>query len=265
LYEKDESVFTHLQTQRENPYFFSWKKLPKNVLFERFLEGIIWDYDLVIIAIPAQFVVTSLEALKKNFKPGVIFLNLSKWINNKTLQTIGEWLTDALWSIDYHYSVLSGGMIADELVLGRKLWADIAASSVEIWEKLRELFVWDNLDIHLTQASTKSVELFGAIKNIMAICIWYYMWKWESYSTLWYYMCKLLDEEKALISLLKGWEYFEFSDYSLWGDIVASCFGNARNRLLWELLWQWNSAEEALRIMKGENKTAEWKRYYAME
>jgi hypothetical protein len=23
LYEKDESVFTHLQTQRENPYFFS--------------------------------------------------------------------------------------------------------------------------------------------------------------------------------------------------------------------------------------------------
>ncbi len=115
------------------------------------------------------------------------------------MQTIGEWLEEKLEWIDYNYSVLSGWMIAGELVEQKILWADIAIINRDIWEKLQELFQSENLKINLTQASTKSVELFGALKNITAISIWYYMWKWLAYSSLGYYLCKLLEEEKELI------------------------------------------------------------------
>ncbi len=279
LYEKDESIFQHLQTKRENPYFFQWVSLPKNIFFEKNIEENIWEYDLIIVAIPAQFVVSFITSLKDTLKSWVTILNLSKWINNTTLQTIGEWLESTLEWIDYNYAVLSGWMIAGELVDKKILWADIAIKTVgdeyfhsktvgyecirTLPENLKSLFQSENLKINLTQASTQSVELFGALKNITAISIWYYMWKWLAYSSLWYYLCKLLEEEKELIKILWGGEYFEFSDYSLWGDIIATCFWNSRNRYLWELLGKWNTAEEALDIMKQENKTSEW--YYTLK
>ncbi len=276
LYERDEGVFESLKTKRENPYFFEWVKLPGNIMFEENVEENIWEYDLIIVAIPAQFVINSIANFKEKLKSWVTILNLSKWINNETLQTIGEWLEAALTpnlsfggegeaqDFYYNYAVLSGWMIAGELVEQKILGADIAIKTVgyecirTLPENLKQIFQSENLKINITKASTKSVELFGALKNITAISIWYYMWKWLAYSSLWYYLCKLLEEEKELIKILWGWEYFEFSDYSLGWDIVATCFWNSRNRYLWELLWKWNSAEEALEIMKQENKTAEW-------
>jgi len=262
VYERNPEVFESLKNKRENPYFFKWVKLPENISFENNIEENIWEYDLIIVAIPAQFVVTSVAHFKEKLKSWVTILNLSKWINNKSLQTIWEWLEAKLAWVDYNYAVLSGGMIAGELVEEKILWADIAINNREVWEKLETLFQSENLKINLTKASTKSVELFGALKNITAMSIWYYMWKWLAYSSLGYYLCKLLEEEKELIKILGWGEYFEFSDYSLGWDIVATCFWNSRNRYLWELLGKWNSAEKALEVMKAENKTAEW--YYTL-
>ena len=258
LYEKDETVFNSLKTKRENPYFFEWVKLPENILFEENLEEDIWNYDLVIIAIPAQFVVWFLAWFKKQYKKDVIFLNLSKGINNETLETIGEWIERELVWIDYHYSVLSGWMIAGELVEQKILWADIAITDTTKWEELKALFESEKLAINLTCATTKSVELFGALKNLVALSIGYYMWKWLSHSSLGYYLCKLLEEEKELITLLDWGEYFDFSDYSLGGDIIATCFWNSRNRYLGELVWSWKDVESALDQMKQEKKTSEW-------
>lgn len=258
LYERDEKVFENLKAQRENPYFFKWIKLPENILFEENIEENIWEYDLIIVAIPAQFVIWSVSAFKEELKPWVTILNLSKWINNETLKTIWEWLEEKLDWLDYCYSVLSWWMIAWELVEEKILGADIAIENKKIWSELKTLFQSEKLDINLTEASTKSVELFWALKNITAISTGYYMWKWLAYSSLGYYLCRLLEEEKELIKLLWWGEYFEFSDYSLGWDIVATCFGNSRNRYLWELLWKWYSAVKALEIMKQENKSSEW-------
>jgi len=62
-------------------------------------------------------------------------------------------------------------MIAGELVEQKILGADIAINNREIGSKLQKLFQSENLKINLTKASTKSVELFGALKNITAISI----------------------------------------------------------------------------------------------
>ena len=258
VYERDEGVFNSLKTKRENPYFFKWTQLPENIMFEENVEENIWEYDLIIVAIPAQFVIVSVANFREKLKSWVTILNLSKGINNETLQTIWEWLEERLEWKDYNYWVLSGWMIAGELVEQKILGADIAINNREIGSKLQKLFQSENLKINLTKASTKSVELFGALKNITAISIWYYMWKWLAYSSLWYYLCRLLEEEKELIKILGWGEYFEFSDYSLGWDIIATCFWNSRNKYLWELLGKWNSAEKALEIIKKENKTAEW-------
>jgi len=46
----------------------------------------------------------------------VTILNLSKGIDNQSLQTVSEKLSDVLKGVDYSYVYLAGGMIAAELV-----------------------------------------------------------------------------------------------------------------------------------------------------
>jgi glycerol-3-phosphate dehydrogenase len=45
--------------------------------------------------------------MKPHLKSGVIFLNLSKGIDNTTLRTVSDILQDELGGFDYHYAVLS--------------------------------------------------------------------------------------------------------------------------------------------------------------
>ena len=106
-YEKDSFVLENLKTKRENPYFFSWIKLWENVFFLDNLEKLS-EFDLIIVAIPAQFVWSFIDEIKLNLKPWVTILNLSKWIDNKTLKTISDILKEKLWDFSYSYAILSG-------------------------------------------------------------------------------------------------------------------------------------------------------------
>ena len=48
-----------------------------------------------------------------------------------------------------------------------------------------------------------------------------------------------------------------FTDYALGGDIIATCFGNSRNRLLGNMLGQGENINEALEKLASQKKIAE--------
>ncbi len=257
-YEKDEKVFKYLKENNSHPYFFWDAKLPNNIKFIDNLQEVIPEIDLIISVIPCQFATKAIEDIKDYLKEWVTILNLAKWINNKTLETLWDSFKRVLPKlINYNYADLSGGMIASELVEMKQLWADIAIENKEIWLKLKKLFESDNLEINLINSGIKNLELYGALKNIIAIIIWYYEWQWNEVSTLSYYFCKLYEELKDLIVLLWWEKDINFSNYALWGDLITTCFGNSRNRYFWKLLWSWKTLEETLEIFKQENKIAE--------
>ncbi len=256
-YEKDEIVFSHVKENNSHPYFFDGVKLPNNIEYVD-VEDVLSDMDVVIIAIPAQFIAMSFEGLKSKLKPGVTLVNLSKWINNQTLQTTWESLSEILWNLEYNYSVLAGGMIASELVEWNILGADIVTWNYGLGKQLEDLFWSDSLDINLIEWSTKNTELYSSLKNIFAIIIWYYEGQWLWKSSIWYYTCKVYKEIDDLIKLLGGTSGWKFSDYANWWDLIATCFWKSRNRYLWELLWSWKNIAQVLEIMASENKLSEW-------
>lgn len=259
-YEKDEMVLQNLKTTRENPYFFSGTKLWENVIFLDNLEKLS-DFDLIIIAIPAQFVGSFIGGIKNNLKSGVTFLNLSKGVDNKTLQTPGDILSKELSDFDYHYAILSWWMIASELVEEKILWAQIGCKNEEISQKLQKLFQNEKLNISLSQ-NTKNIELFGSLKNIFALQMWYLEAKGLWMSSIGYHFCELYKELPILLALLWGNENIDFSDFSLGWDLIATCFWNSRNRYFGNLVGQWKSAFEAEQILKNEKKHAEG--YYTL-
>jgi glycerol-3-phosphate dehydrogenase len=219
------------------------------------------EFDLIIIAIPAQFIWNFIIENKKNFNPWVIFLNLSKWIDNKTLKTTGDILSEQLNGFEYIYAVLSGWMIASELVEWKMLWAQIWCKNREILLKLKNLFESNKLKIN-TLNDVRNIELIWSLKNVFALYIWYLESKWFWMSSIWYYFCELYKELPMLLKEF-GWEEnINFSDFFLGGDLIATCFGDSRNRYFWKIVWEGKSPKEAEEILKQEKKHAEW--YYTI-
>ena len=242
---------------REHPYFFTWYKLPINIKVINSYNSIIWYIDLLILAIPAQFIQNAIQWLGKKLKPWVTILNLAKWIDITNNMTISQLIKKEFGIFDYNYAILSGWMIAKEVVEWKQIWGDLGIKNKEIWEKIKNLFACDYFKVILRD-DVLNIELYGSLKNIMAIITGYYEWKWNNASTVWYYLLKFYNEIKEII-VLYGWnKTLDFSYYSLGWDMIATCFWDSRNRYFWRLLWEWNSVQEVLDILRSEKKHAEW-------
>lgn len=243
---------------RKSPYFYTDYVFPDNIKIIDELGENVAMMDIILFIIPNQFIWASISWLQQNLKDGVILINLSKWINNQTLETVSDTLKRSITQKSYYYAVLSGWMIASELYNDMPLGADIWTSSEDIIPTLMRLFYSQSLDINIV-SDYKKVELFGAFKNIAALYTWYYEWKWLSYSSIGFYLCRLLRELEFLVWHMSGdLRTSSFPDYSYGGDIIATCFGNSRNRYLGKLVGSWMPILDALTQLKSENKHAEW-------
>lgn len=255
-FELNNDIVTSLKETRNHPFFFEGYKLPDNIEVLDDYDSIIWEVDLLIIAIPAQFIKWSIDLFKDKLKSWVTILNLAKGIDIRTNNPISKVFAEKLWDFNYNYSVLSGWMIASEVVEWKKIWADIAIKNSDTWNLIKKLFENDNLKIKIVP-DVLNVELYGSLKNIMAIMVWYYEWRGDDKSSIGFYLVNFYDEMKEIIKIY-GWNSeIDFSYYSLWWDIIATCFWNSRNRYFGQLLWSWKNINEILEQLKNENKHAE--------
>jgi len=259
LYDKDQNIINKLQENRQHPYFFEWFKLSKNIVIESNIDEKISDFDLIFLIIPAQFVKSAIEELKDKLKKWVILINCAKWIDNSSCQTISQIISIVMKRRKYTYWVLSWWMIAQEVVENKTVGADLWVSNLKNWKIVKNLLESKTFYINLSKKIIE-IELFGSLKNVLAIIIWYHIGKWEQYSTIWYHAVNYFNECKNIIKIfvskfkfLKRVPKINFGMYSLWWDIIATCFGHSRNREFGELIGKWMPVKDAINFME-ENK-----------
>jgi glycerol-3-phosphate dehydrogenase (NAD(P)+) len=255
--EKNPEIFKTLESSRLHPYFFPGAILRENIKLLKNINTILPEIDIIISVIPCQFTGTAFEEIKTFLKEWVTILNLSKGINNQSLKVVSETLAETLKNQKYSYAYLAGGMISEELVLGMPLGADIACQEEWAGEILRNLFQSEKLDIHLIVWNTKNTELSAALKNIVALVLWYYEGLWYGASSLGRVLVALLKEMELLSGMLAGETELRFTDYAWGGDIIATCFGASRNRQLGNMLGKNISLQDALQELKSQKKIAE--------
>jgi len=256
-YEINKTIFDLINQNREHPFFFPWYKLPENIELIDNYDSIIWEIDLLIIAIPTQFISSSIEWFKDKIKSWITILNLSKWIDISSNNLVSKLFSERLNWLNFNYWVLSWWMISSELVEWKFLWADLWINDFKIWEKIKSLLENNNFRIELRK-DILNIELYWSFKNIMAIMVGYYEWIWYWSSSIWAKLVEYYSEVSKIIGLYWWNKELDFSYYSLGWDIIATCFWNSRNRYLWKLLWSWKYIKEALEILKSENKHSEW-------
>lgn len=194
----DRRQLQQIAKNRENKKFLPGYKLPKTLIFEPDDKRIMAGADLIVSAVPCQFMRQVWNRLKDYVPEGVPIVSVAKGIENDTLLRPTQILADVLdegrathpssATADYggqardegrgtkeerrktRYAVLSGPTISDELARKLPATACVAAVDEALAKKVQHIFsdgipwlrVYTNTDV-------VGVELAGAMKNIIAI------------------------------------------------------------------------------------------------
>lgn len=255
LFDTDIELIDSLKNKKRHLYHFNQVSLSENIKPTSDLKECVEDSDLIILAIPSSVVRKCIENIKPFITKNVKILNFSKGLEPETHKRISEVISELI--PNSKYAILSGGMIAEDVIECKKLSATIASEDKVFLEELFNMFKSNYLDV-IKSDDVMGVELCGPLKNVIAIYIGILQGLESSKEIINKNLEKFSNESKSLAVKLGGKEE-TFSDISpaWYGDLIISCFGNSRNRALGIEIGKGGNVEEIINKMKSENKIVE--------
>ena len=163
----DPDQLAQFENARENTKFLPGYKIPDALVFEPADNRIFTGADLVVSAVPCQFMRTVWKRLKKHFPTDLPVVSVAKGIENTTLLRPTQILADIL-NNNIKTAVLSGPTIADELVRKLPATACVAGYDLKFAAEVQYTFNTDWFRVY-TNNDLIGVELAAACKNVIAI------------------------------------------------------------------------------------------------
>jgi glycerol-3-phosphate dehydrogenase (NAD(P)+) len=232
-----------IESGRENKKFLPGYKLPEQLVFESDDKRIMAGADLIVSAVPCQFMRQIWERLKKHFPKNVPVVSVTKGIENDTLLCPSQIIADVLGA-EIKCVVLSGPTISDELARKLPATATVACSDEELAKEIQYTFSTPWLRVY-TNTDVVGVELAGAMKNVIAIAAGVLDGMGAGNNA----KAALLSRGLAEITRLGvacGARPLTFAGLSGLGDLVTTCISpSGRNRSFGERVGKGQTVEQA--------------------
>jgi len=167
MWSYDAEQLEQIKQNRENKRFLPGYKLPNALVFEPEDERIMKGANLIVSAVPCQFMRRIWTRLQSYVPKDVPIVSVAKGIENDTLLRPTQILVDVLGE-GVRCVVLSGPTISDELARKLPATACAACSDEELARDVQHTFSAPWLRVY-TNTDIVGVELAGAMKNIIAI------------------------------------------------------------------------------------------------
>ena len=165
----DREQLAEIEQHRENRKFLPGYKLSKELAFESDDGRIMAGADLIVSAVPCQFIRRVWDRLKDHVPADVPIVSVAKGIENETLLRPTQIIAGILGlAQDTRLAVLSGPTIADELARKLPATACAAAREKELAGQIQHTFSMSWFRVY-TNTDLVGVELAGAMKNVIAI------------------------------------------------------------------------------------------------
>ena len=259
----DRRQLEQIAHNRENKKFLPGYILPKELEFEPDDKRAISSADLIVSAVPCQYMRQIWNRLKEHVPEGVPIVSVAKGIENDTLLRPTEILAEILRSEfsvqrsatqntarstqhEIRLAVLSGPTIADELA--RKLPATACSASrdeslaKEIQHTFSDKTGWFRV---YTNTDIVGVELAGAMKNVIAIAAGIIDGAGAGDNAKAALLTRGLAEIKRL-GIKMGARPQTFSGLTGLGDLVTTCISpTGRNRSFGERIGKGQMIEQA--------------------
>ncbi len=163
----DPGQLKQIESGRENKKFLPGYKLPETLVFESDDKRIMAGADLIVSAVPCQFMRRIWGRLRSYVPKGVPIVSVTKGVENDTLLCPSQILADVLGG-EVRYVVLSGPTISDELARKLPATAAVACRDEQLAKEVQYTFSTNWLRVY-TNTDIVGVELAGAMKNVIAI------------------------------------------------------------------------------------------------
>jgi glycerol-3-phosphate dehydrogenase (NAD(P)+) len=250
LWEFQKKYAKTLDKTRENKIFLPGVKIPNEIVITHDLEEASSNKNLLVLAVPSQF----LRSVVKNLRPSVIkdvvFVNVAKGIENKSLMTMSQMLKDEIPSLDEgQIGVLSGPSHAEE-VSRRIPTAVVAASKNHDTSKtIQSAFMTSYFRVY-SSTDPLGVELGGSFKNVIAIGAGIIDGAKFGDNTKAAIMTRGV-AEIARLGVALGAAPETFAGLSGMGDLIVTCMSrHSRNRYVGEQIGAGKKLKEVLKSME---------------
>jgi glycerol-3-phosphate dehydrogenase (NAD(P)+) len=250
----DRRQLEQIAHDRENKKFLPGYELPKELEFEHDDKSIMSDSDLIVSAVPCQFMRQIWNRLKEHVPEGVPIVSVAKGIENDTLLRPTEILAEILHCVQNdkggaridRLAVLSGPTIADELARKLPATACSASSNESLAKEIQHIFS-DNVPWFRVYTNTDivGVELASAMKNVIAIAAGIIDGAGAGDNAKAALLTRGLAEIKRL-GITMGARPQTFSGLTGLGDLVTTCISpTGRNRSFGERIGKGQTVQQA--------------------
>lgn len=140
--------------------------LPESVAVEADLQKAMDNKDLLVLAVASAYIRSTANLMKEFIKDGQIIVNVAKGVEEETLYTMSEVISDELPTADV--AVLSGPSHAEEVGKGIPTTIVVGATTRETAELVQSYFMSKVFRVYISP-DIKGIELGAALKNVIAL------------------------------------------------------------------------------------------------
>lgn len=149
-----------------------WDKDESKVAGQKPLAKIIPEADIVFLCVPSWAMRQAATETKPFLNKNTVIISLAKGLEESSKKTAYEILEEVLTK-DMQIAILSGPMLAEELIQGKFAMGVVASKNIETFKKIEELFEGENpTSLHVEYSSDiRGVAFCGVLKNIYAVAL----------------------------------------------------------------------------------------------
>jgi glycerol-3-phosphate dehydrogenase (NAD(P)+) len=217
-------------------------KLPAEVKVTMNLEEACSGKELLVMAVASPYIRSTAKLASPFIKEGQKIVNVSKGIEDVTLRTLSEVISEEIPQADI--AVLSGPSHAEEVSRGVPTTIVVGAKTKETARFIQDVFMTDVFRVY-TSPDITGIELGGSLKNVIALAAGIVDGLGLGDNTKAALMTRGMAEISRLGVKLGG-KIETFSGLSGFGDLFVTC--NSKHSRNWNagyLMGQGKTMEEA--------------------
>lgn len=247
VWTKFESERDEIVTNQEYKAVLPGVKIPSDIKITTNLEDI-KNSGLVVIAVPAKFVRSTLEEVKEYINTNTHFLIASKGIEQDTCKFLNEVLLDVIDTDNV--SVISGPTFAIDLSKDTPVGLTLASNNKNTIEIVKKNLGSDKISL-VENNDIIGVEVCGSVKNILAIASGMLDGMGVSLSTKSLFYTVAIDTMRKLIVALGGKNETILSLAGI-GDFILTCTSDNSRNYSYGKLFATNGKLEADQTYEGK-------------
>jgi glycerol-3-phosphate dehydrogenase (NAD(P)+) len=249
LWEFEKDQVDQVLTTRLNEKYLPGIPIPEEILITDDLEKASNSKELIILAVPSQFLRNVIVDLKHDDLRNSILVSVAKGVENKSLMTMTQMMKDVIPQInDHQIGVLSGPSHAEEVA--KKTPTAVVAASInkQTAGTIQNAFMNSYFRVY-TSTDVIGVEMGGAFKNVIAIGAGIIDGVKFGDNTKAAIMTRGIAEISRL-GIKLGARPETFAGLSGMGDLIVTCMSrHSRNRYVGEQIGSGKKLKEVLNSM----------------